>query len=274
MNKKEIEDIEIDLLLEAIKRQYDYDFNNYAKASIKRRIKNTAVTLNCDHISDLIPKVLHDREAINVFLKAMSVTVTDMFRDPWVFKIIRENVLPAVSMFPQINIWHAGCATGEEVYSMAIMLHEADLLDYVRIYATDFNHKSLGIAQQGIYPLEHIKRFTSNYIEAGGGKSFSDYYDVEGDQAKFIEKLKENIVFTSHNLVEDNAFGEMNIVMCRNVLIYFQQILQNKALGLFIESLLPGGFLVLGDKESIDFSDYNHLFDTFSKREKIYRMKS
>lgn len=273
MNDYEKEELELDAFLTVIDQCYGYDFSGYARSSIKRRVKNLCNISGHKHISEMLARILYDIDFLDKFLQSMPVTVTDMFRDPWVFKTLRERVIPALRIFPKINIWHAGCATGEEVYSMAILLKEEGLLDYVQIYATDFNNHSLKIAQEGIYPLESIQKFTQNYQQAGGKNSFSDYYHVKYNSAKFDSVLKKNIVFTNHNLVEDKAFGEMNLVVCRNVLIYFKQSLQDKVLSLFRDSLLPKGFLVLGDKETIKFSQVRGYFDIFAAKEKIFRMK-
>lgn len=273
MNDHEKEELELDVFLEVVHRCYGYDFKDYARASVKRRLQNLTITSGYKHISDLLPIILYESDFLDVFLQGMSVTVSDMFRDPWVFKVIREQVIPTLQIFPKINIWHAGCATGEEVYSMAILLKEEGLLDHVQIYATDFNNHSLKIAQAGIYPLEKLQKFTKNYIQAGGKESFSDYYRVKYNSAKFDEGLNDHIIFTNHNMVEDHVFGEMNLIVCRNVLIYFKKILQDKVLTLFRYSLLPKGFLVLGDKESIQFSSVSGAFDEFALKERIFRLK-
>ena len=268
-----IQDCELDAVIDLINRVHGYNFQNYARASIKRRIQNLTTNSGYQYISQLMPDILYNPDFLNRFLKGMSVTVTEMFRDPWVFKMMREQVLPSLSIFPQINIWHAGCATGEEVYSMAIMLKELGLLHQCQIYATDFNNHSLDIAKSGVYPLEGLQGFTRNYLDAGGQQSFSDYYDVKYQSAKFNESLKEHIIFSNHNLVTDGAFGEMNLVVCRNVLIYFNQDLQNRLLSLFHDSLSPKGFMLLGDKESIRFSAVANKFDSYGAKQKIYRMK-
>ncbi|MBI9073667.1 MAG: protein-glutamate O-methyltransferase CheR [Melioribacteraceae bacterium] len=274
MNNHEIEELEFKSLLDLIKECYGYDFGGYAKSSIKRRITQLTLSEGHQYISELIPKILYEKEFLDTFLKGMSVTVTEMFRDPWIWKTLREEVIPRLRIFPRLKIWHAGCATGQEVYSMAILLKEEGLLDHSQIYATDFNNSSLEIAQKGIYPLREMRKHTSNYIESGGKESFSDYYTVKYDAVKFNDKLKENIVFSNHNLVEDNSFGEMNLIICRNVLIYFKQNLQDRALNLFKESLSPRGFLLLGDKESIDFSIISNDFvSVSSKKHKIFQIK-
>ena len=271
MNDHDKEELELDIFLKIVEECYQYDFKDYARASIKRRVQNLMHESHCDHISDLLPKILYEPEFINAFLTSMSVTVTEMFRDPWVFKIIREQVVPALKIFPKINIWHAGCATGEEVYSMAIILKEEGLLEHTQIYATDFNNNSLDYAKEGIYPLENLQLFTKNYRTSGGKNSFMDYFHVKYNSAKINNDLKKNIVFTNHNLVTDKVFGEMNLIVCRNVLIYFKQVLQNRVLGLFNKSLKARGFLVLGDKETTQFSTKSDCFEMFSAKEKIFR---
>ncbi len=273
MNEIEIEDIEVELVVDSVYRCCGYDFRNYSRASLKRRVKYMLSITDCTYISDLIPKLLYDDKYLNKFLDSMSISVTEMFRDPWVFKTIREKVLPTLKIFPQINIWHAGCSTGEEVYSMAILLKEENLLDRCQIYATDFNNNSLKIAKEGIYPIEKIKEYTHNFYEAGGESSLSDYYHEKYDLIKFDDDLKKNIVFSSHNLVTDTVFGEMNIVICRNVLIYFKQDLQNKVLTLFKDSLSSKGYLILGEKESLKSFEINTKFEEVEANEKIYRLK-
>lgn len=273
MNEIEKEDIEVELIIDSIYRCCGYDFRNYSRASMKRRIKYLVSVNGYSHISEMISKILYDDEFLNKFLNAMSISVTEMFRDPWIFKTIREKILPTLRIFPQINIWHAGCSTGEEVYSMAILLKEENLLDRCQIYATDFNNNNLQIAKEGIYPIKKIKEYTHNFYEAGGKNSLSDYYHVKYEFAKFDESLKKNIVFSSHNLVTDKVFGEMNIVICRNVLIYFKQDLQNNVLKLFKDSLSSKGYLILGEKESIKSFDISNRFDEVAHNEKIYRLK-
>jgi len=270
MNKSLL-DIEVDCLLAAITERYGYDFRNYARASLKRRIQNFLVVSGCKYVSELIPKVLHDKAYFSEFLSNMSVTVTEMFRDPFIFKSIREDILPKLKTYSRINIWHAGCATGEEVYSMAILLEEEGLLDRARIYATDFNTKSLATAKEGIYPAENIQLYTKNYLKAGGKSSFSDYYQANYESAKMKDFLRNKITFASHNLISDQVFAEMNLILCRNVLIYFDKVLQNRVLELFSDSLVPRGFLVLGDKEAIKFSVVKDCFEAVNERQKIYR---
>ncbi len=219
----------------------------------------------------MIPLVLHDQDFFESFLTDMSVTVTEMFRDPWVFKKIRDTVIPKLRTYSRINIWHAGCATGAEVYSMAILLQEEGLLDRCQIYATDYNNKSLSSAKKGIFPINLMKAYTNNYIESGGKSSFSDYYRTGYDSACMVKALRDRITFANHNLMNDGVFAEMNLVMCRNVMIYFDRNLQNRSLKLFSDSLVPRGFLVLGTQESLSYSDCNHEYESFESKERIYR---
>ncbi len=273
MKKAKLADIELDAFLNVVREAWGYNFEEYARASVKRRIQNLLTLSGLRYISEMIPKVLYDDTFLNKFLTVMSVTVTEMFRDPWVFKTLREEVIPKLRIFPRIKIWHAGCATGEEVYSLAIILKEEGLLKHTQIYATDFNNNSLKIAEKGIYPMENLRKQIKNYQQAGGINSFSDYYHVKYNSVKFDSSLKKNIVFTNHNLAEDKVFAEMNLILCRNVLIYFKPSLQNKVLNLFKDSLYPKGFLLLGDKETIQFSEVTECFDEFAKEEKIFRLR-
>lgn len=270
---KALKDIEIECLLESIYQHYGYDFRSYAKASLKRRIQNFVSSTNCTHVSELIPKLLHNRELFGEFLSNMSVTVTEMFRDPEIFKTLREKVIPVLKTYSRINIWHAGCATGEEVYSMAILLHEEGLLERTRIYATDFNEHSLATAEAGIYPAERMQLYTQNYLKAGGKHSLADYYWANYNSAKMSDFLRDRITFANHNLSCDQVFAEMHLTLCRNVLIYFDKDLQNRVLNLFSEGLTSRGFLSLGDKETLKFSSIYNDFEAISEPLKIYRKK-
>jgi chemotaxis protein methyltransferase CheR len=273
MNDKETEKLEINLLLEAIYQKYGYDFRDYARASLMRRLEFIRLKSGLTYMSELIPKLLHEEAFINQLLLDMSVTVTEMFRDPDFFNELRKKVIPLLKTYPFVKIWHAGCATGEEVYSMAILLKEEGFYDRVQIYATDMNQESLQIAEEGIYPIESIRKFTSNYNKSGGNGSFSDYYFAKYQMAKINEDLKKNIVFTNHNLVTDHTFGEMHLIVCRNVLIYFNRDLQNKVLGLFNQSLVHRGFLCLGSKESLEFTDISSRFEDISVKWRVFRQK-
>ncbi len=273
MKEKEIRDIELDLLIESIFRRHGHDFRHYARASFKRRVKSMAKKLGVDHISDIIPPILRDDAAINDFLREMSITVTEMFRDPDFFAAVREKVLPYLGSYPFLKIWHAGCATGEEAYAMAIVLKEGGLSRRSRIYGTDFNNDSLHKAGEGIYPLDKMKKYMVNYNRSNPKASFSDYYHAGYKSAKMSDDLRESITFANHNLVTDGVFGEMNLIVCRNVMIYFDKDLQNRVLRLFHDSLCHRGFLCLGPKESLRFSDVADDFEVVSKKEKIFRKR-
>jgi chemotaxis protein methyltransferase CheR len=273
MMEKETEKIEITLLLEAIYQKYGYDFRNYARSSLMRRLDFIRNKSGYQYLSEMIPKLLYDKVFINQLLLDMSVTVTEMFRDPDFFNELRAKVIPLLKTYPFVKIWHAGCATGEEVYSMAILLKEEGFYDRVQIYATDMNQESLLIAEEGIYPIESIRKFTSNYNKSGGTGSFSDYYFAKYLMAKMNDELKRNIVFSNHNLVTDQKFGEMHLIICRNVLIYFNRDLQNKVLCLFDQSLIHRGLLCLGSKESLEFTDISDAYENVSAKWRVFRKK-
>jgi chemotaxis protein methyltransferase CheR len=265
--------IEIDLILEAIFQKYGYDFRNYGRAHIKRRLLHRLQLSKIPSISEMQYKLLYDESFFNLILKDFSINVTEMFRDPAFYKNLREEVIPILKTYPFIKIWHAGCSSGEEVYSMAILLMEEGLYDRTQIYATDFNHNILRKAKEGIYPISKIKEFTANYQKSGGSKSFSDYFMAKYESVIFNSDLKKNIVFADHNLVTDKIFAEVHLVVCRNVLIYFNKELQNQVIRLFNSSILPGGYLCLGTKETVRFSDSQQCFDTPIKDEKIFKKK-
>ncbi|MDO7907838.1 protein-glutamate O-methyltransferase CheR [Paenibacillus sp. JX-17] len=270
-NDDERETIEIELLLEGIHRLYGYDFRNYALPSLKRRIFHHIHAENLQTISGLQEKVLHDRACFDRLVLNLSIPVTEMFRDPSLFKMFREKVIPILRTYPYIRIWHAGCSTGEEVYSMAIMLHEEGLYDKARIYATDMNDRSLQQAKEGVYGIERMQLYTKNYLEAGGTQSFSEYYTARYNSVMFHPFLRKNIIFAEHNLATDRSFNEFNVIFCRNVMIYFNDELRNHVHGLFHESLSHFGVLVLGSKESIQFTDYSHCYEPLDRNEKVYR---
>lgn len=273
MTQQEIEEIELQLLLESIYQLYGYDFRQYARASLMRRVKLVAGNTGCKNISDLIPRVIHDQSNFLYLLHHLSITVTEMFRDPKVFLKLTETVFPLLGTHPYIKIWHAGCATGEEAYSLAILLKEAGIYDRCTIFATDFNDSALEVAKAGVYRIENMKQCLTSYRNAGGINSFSEYYTADSDSIVLNKELKKNITFANHNLVLDRVFGEMHMILCRNVLIYFNKVLQNKTLELFKESLVPGGFLCIGTKESISFSTVVEDFTAISEKEKIFRKK-
>ncbi|BAY63285.1 hypothetical protein NIES22_33710 [Calothrix brevissima NIES-22] len=266
-----LEDIEIQLLLEGIYRYYGLDFRNYALASLKRRIWNTIRAENLTTISALQEKVLHDRECMERFLLNLSVHVTSMFRDADFYIAFRNKVIPLLKTYPFIRIWHAGCSTGEEVYSMAILLQEEGLYHRSRLYATDMNETVLRKAKDGIFPLELMQQYTHNYLQAGGKTYFSEYYTAAYDSAIFRSSLKENIVFSPHNLVTDGSFNEFNVIFCRNVLIYFDKTLQQRVHHLLYDSLIRFGILGLGRQESLKFTPYEQQYEALDNREKLYR---
>lgn len=270
-DKEELEKIEVELLLQAIYRMYGYDFRNYAYDSIYRRIRYGMQSIGEESISALIPQVLHYPDRMQQLFRYFVVGVTEMFRDPDMFYSFRKNIIPYLRTYPHIRIWHAGCSTGEEVLSMAILLQEEGLYDRARIYATDIDEDALEKAQMGIYPLRNMKVNTYNYIRSGGTRDFSDYYMARKDSVIFNSSLLKNIVYARHNLVTDQSFNEFNVVFCRNVLIYFNRELQNRVHQLLHDSLAMLGFLVLGDKESMLFNSYSHKYETIDKREKLYR---
>jgi chemotaxis protein methyltransferase CheR len=270
---RQSERIELDLLLEAIFRKYGYDFRNYARASLKRRVARRMVLEHISSLSVLQGRLLYDKTLFETLLLDLSINVTEMFRDPLFFKALRHEVLPTLRDLSFIKIWHAGCSTGEEVYSMAILLTEEGLYEKTRIYATDVNEKVLLAAKEGIYPMKAIEASGKNYLQSGGQHRFSDYYTAGYDHAILNRELKKNIVFSDHNLAQDSSFGEMDIIICRNVLIYFDKKLQNRALSLFSESLVPDGFLCLGSKESIRFADCASQFRDVAAEHRIYRKK-
>ncbi|PJB46337.1 MAG: chemotaxis protein CheR [Deltaproteobacteria bacterium CG_4_9_14_3_um_filter_63_12] len=271
MNRAEREHIEIDLLLEAVFRRYGYDFRSYARASIERRTRVFQHTSGCATIAEMIPKVLYDEGFFSQLAQTLSVTVTEMFRDPFFYLSFRENVVPLLKTWPHFKVWHAGCATGEEVYSLAIVLKEEGLLERATLYATDFNDRSLSIAKEGIYDLDSLRKATESYQLAGGKKSFSLYYHAQYDAAAMDAELKKRLTFSNHNLASDHVFGDMQLILCRNVLIYFNRELQNRALGLFTESLVHGGFLCLGSKEELQFSSVRDEYVKLDPKAKIYK---
>jgi chemotaxis protein methyltransferase CheR len=257
-------------LLESVKTIYGYDFTNYSEASVMRRIENFMVSKKIETLESLGKMILSDEQLFEEFVQNVSVTVTEMFRDPLFYRSLRKNVITRLATYPFIKIWVAGCATGEEVYSIAILLKEESLLHRSVIYATDLNQKSLQIAREGIYPVDKMKAHTINYQQAGGLNSFSDYYLAKYNSVLFDKSLKQNIVFAPHNLSIDKSFNEFQLIICRNVLIYFNQDLQNRVIDLFYESLCPLGFLGLGNKESLIFSEKRQLFTEIDRKEKIF----
>jgi chemotaxis protein methyltransferase CheR len=265
------ENIEVELLLQAIFAKYGFDFKGYSRASIKRRIKHRLSLSGLESISEMQRKVLYEPEFFGMLLQDLSINVTEMFRDPTFYRALREKILPELKDLPHIKIWHAGCATGEEVYSMAIILKEAGLYQKCRIFGTDISEAVLKKAKEGIYQIDRLKTYTDNYRAAGGCESFANYYSAKYDLVMLDKSLKEHILFSNHNLVTDSAFGEMTIIVCRNVLIYFNRDLQDRVIRLFRESLTDKGFLCLGAKETVKFSSDSDFFEDKVSNEKIYQ---
>lgn len=267
------EDIEIRLLLEAIYQKYHYDFRQYSMASIKRRLSQAKEHFSCVHYSQLQDKILHNSEIMTELLGFLTVQVSEFFRDPSYFKALREKVIPHLRTYPSLKVWIAGCSSGEELYSMAILFREEGLEDKTIFYATDINPDALRKAEAGIYDLSRIKLFTENHRLSGGKSSLSDYYTAAYGAATFDKTLRQKVVFSDHSLVTDAVFGEMQLISCRNVLIYFERDLQDRAFGLFKDSLGRKGFLGLGAKESLRFSSHSDAFADFVREEKIYQKK-
>jgi len=269
--KSEIEDIEIRSLLEAVYQRYGYDFRDYAPASLKRRITKCVHDEHLQTISGLQERVLHDPAGMARFLNTLTIDVTAMFRDPGFYLAFRSKVVPFLRTYPFFRIWHAGCASGAEVYSMAILLQEEGLYDKARIYATDINEALLKEAKGGIFPLNAMKGYTENYLQAGGQRSFSEYYTAKYDNAIFRPALQKNVVWAQHNLVTDASFNEFQVIVCRNVMIYFNKSLQERVHRLIYDSLATGGVLGLGSKESIKFTPHEGDYEVVDGREKLFR---
>jgi chemotaxis protein methyltransferase CheR len=269
--KPSLEDIEIKLLLEGIYQYYGYDYRNYALSSLKRRIYNFMSLEGLSNISGLQERLLHEPGCISRFLESVTVNVTSMFRDPSFYSAFRNHVIPLLRTYPFIRIWHAGCSTGEEVYSLAIILQEEGIYHRCRIYATDTNKNMLQTAKSGIYPLKKMQEYTQLYLQTGGKRCFSEYYTAAYDSAIFRDSLRENVIFAQHNLVTDSSFNEFNVILCRNVLIYFNKILQKQVHHLFYNSLCTFGILGLGRQESLKFTAYEEYYQEIVKGEKLYR---
>jgi chemotaxis protein methyltransferase CheR len=267
----DLERIEVQVLLEAIYQHYGFDFRGYALGSLKRRLWRRAYAEKVETMSALQDRVLHDPAVMERLLLDLSINVTSMFRDPTFFQALREKVVPLLRTYPFVRIWNAGCSTGEETFSLAILLREEGLYDRARIYATDINDSVLERARSGVFPLEKMRDYTENYISAGGKESFSSYYTAAGNAARFDPELIEQVVFAQHNLVSDAPFNEFNLIVCRNVMIYFGKTLQDRVHELFYESLDPFGILALGHKESIKFTKHDDCYEALDLPEKLYR---
>jgi chemotaxis protein methyltransferase CheR len=266
-----LEDLELRLLLDAVYEHYGYDFRGYARSSLKRRIWRRVTEEGLETITGLAERVLHDPGALERMLLDLSISVTSMFRDPAFYLALRQKVVPLLRTYPYIRVWNAGCATGEETYSLAILLHEEGLGDRTRIYATDINDVVLRQAKEGVFGLDKMREYTEQYIKGGGTQAFSDYYKVFGEKVRFDPDLVDHVVFAQHNLVSDAAFNEFHLIVCRNVMIYFDRSLQEKVHGLMYGSLIRRGVLGLGQKESVRFTSYAEAYEEIDAHEKIYR---
>src|ERR1051325_3277550 len=266
-----LEDIELDLLLEGVFRQYGFDFRNYARSSLKRRVRNLMRDERIGSISLLQERILHDREWLDRFIYSLSVNVSAMFRDPNFYIAFRKEVVPLLRTYPFIRIWLAGVSMGEEVYSLAILLDEAGIYSRCRIYATDINDAVLKKAREGIYPIDLMQAYTNNYIKAGGTRSFSDYYTAAYDRVILKASLRDNVVFAQHNLATDSSFNEFHVILCRNVMIYFNTQLQAHVHHLLHQSLAMFGVLGLGAKETLKFSPYELAYEEIDHDSRLYR---
>jgi chemotaxis protein methyltransferase CheR len=265
-----VRDEDVQVLLNDMLDVYGYDFNDYSKASLKRRIDRLFTLDKFPSFAEFRYRIKNDEAYLKRFVEEITVNVTEMFRDPSFYQTLQKEVLPKLATYPLIRIWHAGCSTGEEVYSMAILLHEANLLQKSLLYATDLNPDVLEKAKEGIFPLSQMKQYSENYLAAGGKRAFSEYYTSRYDRAKFDKQLSRKMIFATHNLVSDHSFNEFQLILCRNVMIYFDKDLQDRVLQLFDQSLEPLGFLALGSKETIRFSTLASSYKQIGK-EKIWR---
>jgi chemotaxis protein methyltransferase CheR len=271
--QEKVEDIEIYLLLEALYQCYHYDFRNYARASIKRRLRQALQQLEFRSFSELQASLLHNPSILPRLLDYLTIQVSEMFRDPSYYCAIRRKVIPHLKTYPSLKVWIAGCSSGEELYSFVILFREEELEQRTLFYATDINPEALSAAKQGVYSLDRIKAFTVNHQKSGGKSSLSDYYSADYGRAVFDKSLRDRVVFSDHSLVTDAVFAEMQLISCRNVLIYFDREFQDRAVGLFRDSLNRKGFLGLGSKESLRFSKHADAFSEFVQEEKIYQRR-
>jgi chemotaxis protein methyltransferase CheR len=269
--RDDVEEIELSLLLEGVYRKYGFDFREYAPASLRRRVWRRVYAEHLATISALQDKLLHDPACMERLLLDLSINVTAMYRDPSFYVAFRDKVVPLLRTYPFTRIWVAGCSTGEEVYSLAILLQEEELYARTRIYATDINESVLERARAGVFPLDKMREYTQNYIKAGGKRAFSEYYLAKYDGAQFQRSLVENVVFAQHNLVSDRSFNEFNVIICRNVMIYFGKSLQDKVHERFHESLETFGVIALGHKESVKFSPHEEAYEVIDIDERLYR---
>ena len=272
MINPELDNIEVDLFVQALQRRHGYDFSQYAPASLKRRVQLLSEQLECKTISGLIERVMHEPQLLPRLLDGLTVPASDMFRDPTMFHALRETVLPMLASYPQINIWQAGCAHGQEVYSLAILLEEAGLYERSQIFATDLSERALEQAQEGIYPAREAQQWSRNYQASGGSRSLADYYSARYNLLKLDQRMRRHVTFARHNLEADGVFCEAHLILCRNVLIYFSNPLQERVLSLFSESLVRGGFLCMGLRESLDYASSANDFAAFDESKRIYRL--
>jgi chemotaxis protein methyltransferase CheR len=266
-----VDEAQLDQLLESIFAEYSYDFRQYAQASLHRRVAQAVTRLGCTTIDELRLSIAGDARRFTQLLRYLTVQVSDMFRDPAFFRVFRDDVVPTLATYPSLKIWVAGCSSGEEVYSLAIILREEGLLERTTIYATDIDPEALQRAEAGVYTLDRVAQFTESHRLSGAPCSLSDYYTAGYESALFDKSLRKNIVFADHSLATDNAFAEVHVITCRNVLIYFNQALQRRALGLFDESLVRRGFLGLGGRETLRFSDYARSYVELQNMSRWYR---
>ncbi len=267
------DDLELKLLLDAIYQRYHYDFRGYAMASLKRRLSQARDRFECRSYSHLQELVLHDETMLTKLLSYLTVQVSELFRDPDYFRAIRQDVVPYLRTYPSLKIWVAGCSSGEELYSLAILLREEGLEERSMLYGTDINREALRQAEVGIYPLDRLPLFTENHRRSGGKSSLSDYYTANYDAAVLDKSLRRKVLFADHSLVTDSVFAEVQLISCRNVLIYFDREFQDRAIGLFKEALTPNGFLGIGAKESLRFSRYSGAFADFVRGARIYQRR-
>lgn len=266
----DVEDLEVELFLQGLYQLYGYDFRHYSKAHMKRRIIHRMKRESMPSISYLQHELLHSPQCVPKILDDFSINVTEMYRNPDFFKFVRQEVVELLKQYPQINIWHAGCSSGQEVYSMAILLEEEGLLDRTTLYATDFNDKILKRAMEGVYPLETVNEYTRNYLEAGGKRQFSDYYSSHMNYITIEPWLRKHIKFINHNLVSDGVIDSMHMIVCRNVLIYFDKTLQERVVDLFTESLKGGGILALGSRESLQYTKASHYYKVWNEDLRVF----
>ncbi len=272
--RTKVEDIELCLILEAIYLRYGHDFRQYSRVTMMRRVQHALEKSDCANLTEMIHRLLVDEPFFQWLLGCFSITVTQWFRDPLFYRALRKSVIPYLRTFPFFKIWHAGCATGEEVYSLAVILKVEGLYERATIFATDFNDDALLKAKNGIYPVKDIKEAAPKYRQAGGTDSLTEMIHANYNSAIVAPDLKKNIVFANHNLVTDGVFGEMHLILCRNVLIYFDKALQNRMYHLFTNSLIQQGFLCLGNRENLEFSEVRDVYKVTDQKQKVFRKRT